>query len=134
MYDGNAGLPYSMWQETDGKPDTPEMTDSQQEETDENLDTGAAGQAGEQDEMVFLDFPIWWGEEPRIMGNFVEVYDLSGKTVIPFCTSGGSRISTAESELRKLCNGNPTWKKGRRFEGGASKSTVNKWVDSLKVR
>ncbi len=83
---------------------------------------------------VYIGFPIWWGTAPRIVDTFVESYDFSGKTVIPFCTSGGSGISTASSDLQKLCNGNPTWKKGRRFEGDASQSTVSKWVDSLGLK
>lgn len=79
-------------------------------------------------------YAIWWGTAPRIIDTFVESYDFSSKTIIPFCTSGGSGIRTAESDLRKLCNGNPTWKKGRRFEGGASQSTVNEWVDSQELK
>lgn len=85
-------------------------------------------------DVIYIGFPIWWGTAPRIIDTFVESYDFSGKTIIPFCTSGGSGIRTAESDLRKLCNGNPTWKKGRRFEGGASQSTVNEWVDSQELK
>lgn len=85
-------------------------------------------------DVVYIGFPIWWETAPRIIDTFVESYDFSGKTVIPFCTSGSSGISTASSDLQKLCNGNPTWKKGRRFEGDASQSTVNKWVDSLGLK
>lgn len=46
----------------------------------------------EQYKTVFLGYPIWWGEAPRILSTFVESYDFSGKTMIPFCTSGGSGI------------------------------------------
>lgn len=85
-------------------------------------------------DVIYIGFPIWWGTAPRIVDTFVESYDFSGKTVIPFCTSGGSGIGTAASDLQKLCSGNPIWKKGRRFEGGVSQSTVNKWVDSLGLK
>ncbi len=84
-------------------------------------------------QIVFLGFPIWWGTAPRIMDTFVEKYSFTGKTVIPFCTSGSSSIGTASAELKKLCRGNPTWKTGRRFEGDVPQSTVSKWVDSLGI-
>lgn len=85
-------------------------------------------------DVIYIGFPIWWETAPRIIDTFVESYDFSGKTIIPFCTSGSSGISTASSDLKKLCNGNPTWKKGRRFEGSASQSTVNKWVNGLGLK
>lgn len=50
---------------------------------------------------VYLGFPICWNQAPRLINTFLEKYDLSGKTVIPFATSGSSSISNAESELRK---------------------------------
>ena len=51
-------------------------------------------------EVVFLGYPIWWGDTPRIIQTFVEKSKLNGKTVIPFCTSGGSGISGSESTLK----------------------------------
>ena len=50
---------------------------------------------------IYVGYPIWWGEEPRIMDTFVENYDFSGKTMIPFCTSGGSGIGSSGSVRRK---------------------------------
>ena len=50
-------------------------------------------------DIVFIAFPIWWGKEPRIIDTFMESYDFSGITLIPFCTSGSSGIGTAESSL-----------------------------------
>ena len=44
---------------------------------------------------IFLGYPIWWGQEPRIIDTFLESYDFSDKTVIPFCTSGSSGIATS---------------------------------------
>ena len=43
--------------------------------------------------MIFLGYPIWWGKEPKIIRTFLESYDLKGKLIVPFCTSGGSGIS-----------------------------------------
>ena len=50
-------------------------------------------------ETIFLGYPIWWGEEPRIMDTFVESYRFEGKTIIPFCTSGGSGIEKSRDNL-----------------------------------
>ena len=57
----------------------------------------------EQYDTVFLGFPIWWYVEPRIVDTFLESYDFSGKTVIPFATSGGSGIGKAEKSLQQHC-------------------------------
>ena len=80
---------------------------------------------------VFLGFPIWWGEEPRIMDAFVEQYDLSGKTMIPFCTSGSSGIGNSGSNLEKLAKSG-TWLNGRRFAGNVSESEIRAWIGDLK--
>lgn len=209
-------------QETDGKPDTPETTVSQQEETDESLDTGASQPTGEQDspveesadteetgegnskvlvayfsatgttktlaeyaadamgadlyeivpeepytdddlnysdrntratveqndknvrpaisgsvenmeqyEIVFLAFPIWWGEEPRIMDTFVEAYDLSGKTIVSFCTSGGSGIGSSVENMQSLSKGDATWLDGERLSSSASREDMVDWINGL---
>lgn len=209
-------------QETDGKPDTPETTASQQAETDESLDTSAARPTGEQDapvveptdteetekenskvlvayfsatgttktlaeyaadamgadlyeivpeepytdddlnysdrntratveqndknvrpaisgsvenmeqyEIVFLAFPIWWGEEPRIMDTFVEAYDFSGKTVVPFCTSGGSGIGSSGRNMQSLSTGDATWLDGERLSSSSSREDMVDWINGL---
>lgn len=63
----------------------------------------------EQYDTIYLGYPIWWGNAPRIMNTFVETYDLSGKTVVPFCTSGGNGISTSVDTLQKLAGDGITW-------------------------
>ena len=68
---------------------------------------------------VFVGFPIWWYVEPRIVDTFLESYDFSGKTVIPFATSGGSGIGGAEKSMRSLCPG-AVWKPGRLLNGGGA--------------
>jgi flavodoxin len=83
---------------------------------------------------IFIGFPIWWYEEPRIMDTFIESYDFSGKTIIPFCTSGGSGIGSAEKNLKSLCNGDATWLSGTRLDGGASAEDIASWVDGLGIR
>lgn len=53
-------------------------------------------------ETIFIGFPIWWGVEPRVIDTFIEKYNLTGKRIIPFATSGGSPISYCDSHLKKL--------------------------------
>ena len=81
-------------------------------------------------ETVFLGYPIWWGEEPRIIDTFLENYDFSEKTVIPFCTSGSSGISASEKNIAALV---PIGEQlaGKRFAASASKDAVETWYASL---
>lgn len=73
----------------------------------------------EQYDTVFIGFPIWWYVEPRIVDTFLESYDFSGKTVIPFATSGGSGIGGAEKSLREHCP-KANWKQGKLVNSGAA--------------
>ena len=79
---------------------------------------------------IFIGFPIWWGEEPRIMDTFVESYDFSGITLIPFCTSGGSGIGRSGPNMEALA-GSGTWLDGRRFSGSVSEEELRAWIDGL---
>ncbi len=84
----------------------------------------------DQYDIVFIGYPIWWGDAPRILSTFVESYDFSGKTIVPFCTSGGSGIGSSASNLEQLTSG-ATWLSGRRLNGSDSQNTVMEWVNSL---
>lgn len=86
----------------------------------------------DQYEVIFLGYPIWWGEAPRILNTFVEMYDFEGKTVIPFCTSGGSGMGSSATNLHSATDG-ATWLEGRRFSGNASIDELVEWVDGLGV-
>lgn len=70
----------------------------------------------EQYDTILIGFPIWWYVEPRIVDTFLESYDFSGKTLIPFATSGGSSIGKAEKSLKEHCP-NAVWKKGQLLNG-----------------
>ena len=61
---------------------------------------------------VIIGFPIWWGVAPRIVETFLESYDFSGKTIIPFCTSGGSGVGRSDTALHKNVSGDVKWAKG----------------------
>lgn len=66
-------------------------------------------------DVVIVGFPIWWGVAPRIIETFLESYDMSGKTIIPFCTSGGSGVGRSDTELHKNVKGDVKWIKGRQI-------------------
>ena len=87
----------------------------------------------EQYDVIFLGYPIWWGEAPRIINTFLESYDLSGKTIAPFCTSASSPLGSSATKLQDLTD-SATWLEGQRFSGGASVSDVQSWVDSLNLK
>lgn len=80
-------------------------------------------------ETIYIGYPIWWGEAPRILDTFVEKYDFTGKTVIPFCTSASSGIGSSDKNLAGLAKSG-TWKSGHRFSGRESASEVMSWVNS----
>ena len=80
---------------------------------------------------VFIGYPIWWGEEPRILCTFVESHDFTGMTVIPFCTSGSSGIGRSGDDLAALA-GTGTWLEGARHDGGVSGDELLAWVNGLK--
>lgn len=79
---------------------------------------------------IYIGYPIWWGEEPRIMDTFVERYDFTGITMIPFCTSGSSGIGRSGRNLEEKA-GSGNWLEGARFAGSASEDEVRRWIDSL---
>ena len=80
--------------------------------------------------VIFLGFPIWHGQPPRIISTFLESYDLAGKTIVPFCTSHSSGYS--DSSIKPLAPG-ANWITGRRFAGGTSRSTVEEWINGLNL-
>jgi flavodoxin len=81
-------------------------------------------------DVVFIGYPIWWGQAPRIISTFLESYDLSSKTIIPFCTSGSSGIGSSATNLHSLAP-NANWLAGQRFSSGTSRDTMANWVNSL---
>jgi flavodoxin len=81
-------------------------------------------------DVVFIGYPIWWGQAPRNISTFLESYDLSGKTIIPFCTSGSSGIGSSATNLHSLAP-NANWLAGQRFSSGTSRDTMANWLGSL---
>ena len=93
-----------------------------------------AGHVGdmEQYDTVFVGFPIWWYQAPRIIETFLESYDFSKKTVIPFATSGGSGMGKTAEILKVSCPG-VVVNDGKRLNSMESAASVRKWVENLHI-
>ena len=78
---------------------------------------------------VFIGFPVWWYTAPTIINTFIEANDLKGKTVIPFCTSGGSSIKKSAEDLKKAYP-DLNWKEGKLLNR-ISKEDLETWVKGL---
>lgn len=74
-------------------------------------------------DVIFIGYPIWWDLCPRPVNTFLEKYDFSGKTVIPFATSGGSSITNSVKQLKKLYP-KAVWKDGKLLNGGTKQAGV----------
>lgn len=79
---------------------------------------------------IYIGYPIWWGEEPRIMDTFVESYDFDGITMIPFCTSSSSGIGRSGKNLEEKA-GSGNWLEGERFGANAQDGEIRMWIHSL---
>jgi flavodoxin len=80
---------------------------------------------------IYIGYPIWWGEEPRIMDTFVESYDFGNITMIPFCTSGGSGIGRSGTNLAENA-GSGNWQSGERLQSSISDEDLADWINSYK--
>lgn len=81
---------------------------------------------------VFVGFPIWWYVAPTIINTFLESYNLTGKTIIPFATSGGSGMGKTNEKLQPSCP-NSKLLEGKVFRKSTSKAELSAWVDSLRI-
>lgn len=79
---------------------------------------------------VIVGYPIWWGVAPRIIETFLESYHFSGKTIIPFCTSGGSGVGRSDIALHENVSGDVRWVKGRQINR-PDESEITKWLDDV---
>ncbi len=81
---------------------------------------------------IFVGFPIWWYVAPTIINTFVESYNFTGKTIIPFATSGSSGMGKTNEKLLPSCPGAKLIE-GKVLSGKASKAELSDWVDNLKI-
>ena len=87
-------------------------------------------------DVVYIGYPIWWGEAPHIVYSLVENISLKKKTVIPFCTSMSSGLGSSAKNLKKnaIVSKKTKWLKGRNFYDIPSQKKINKWIKALKVK
>ena len=81
-------------------------------------------------DVIFLGFPIWWYREPSLIDSFLDAYDFSGKTVVPFFTSGGSQLGEGQGRIEKLAGGAKVLP-GRRFSARAGENELLSWIGGL---
>ena len=82
---------------------------------------------------IYVGFPIWWYTAPRIINTFLEQYDLTGKTIIPFATSGGSDMGKSGEDLKKASAPNANWiLPGKVLNGNPPVDSLKVWAESLK--
>lgn len=82
-------------------------------------------------DIIYIGYPIWWHSTPKVVDTFLAKYNLKGKTVIPFCTSGGSDISESMNVIQKLCKGS-TILEGYTADSGSAKEIRN-WLTEIKM-
>lgn len=106
-----------------------------QEQNDPDVRPAISGGVENMDtyDTIILGYPIWHGQAPRIISTFLESYDFSGKTIIPFCTSHSSGIGSSASNLHVLCSESVEWLDGKRFEAGVSKESVQNWIEEIGI-
>ena len=87
----------------------------------------------DQYDTIYVGFPIWWYTAPRIINTFLEQYDLTGKTIIPFATSGGSDMGKSGEDLKKASAPNANWiLPGKVLNGNPPVDSLKVWVETLK--
>lgn len=128
MYEIVPAEPYSSadldWNDDDSRTTT-EMNDKNARPEIGSGDVSLEGYS-----RVYIGYPIWWGDAPRIMSTFVEKYDFEGKTVIPFCTSGGSGIGKSGYNLKEQA-GSGNWLAGDKLDSDISEEELKTWINGL---
>lgn len=105
------------------------------EQNDSNARPAISGSIDNMDnyDVIYVGYPIWWGDMPRILYTFFDTYDLSGKTIVPFCTSGGSGLSGTPGTIGELESG------ANVLEGlhindssvSSAQNSISEWITSL---
>ena len=112
--------------------DYTETTEVAQQELRKNVRRELTGHVEDMDsyDVIFLGYPNWWGTMPMAVFTFLEEYDFSGKTIMPFCTHEGSGMGHSESDIKKLCT-NANVQKGLSIRGGSvkgAKNDISRWL------
>jgi flavodoxin len=81
--------------------------------------------------VVFVGFPVWWGREPSVVDTFLDAYDFTGKTVVPFATSGTSPLGDeAPANIQALAPGAKVADGGKRFPAKVSAEELKEWASA----
>ena len=131
LYEIMPATPYSTG-DLDSRDKTSRSSIEQKDDSARPAISGAVKNMAEFD-IVFLGYPVWFGQAPKIINTFLERYDFSGKTIIPFCTSGKSGIGSSATNLHRLVANSAVWLSGARLPIGATKNDVEKWIGSLDI-
>ena len=130
LYEIKPAVPYTAadlnWMDKNAR-STVEMNDPSSRPAVDNADANV----GDYD-VVFLGFPIWWYVAPTIINTFLEQYDFTGKTIVPFATSGGSGMGKTNEKLAPSCPGAKLLP-GKMLNGNPSKQDLAAWVENLKL-
>ena len=107
-----------------------------QEQADPAVRPGIAGEIPSMEayDTVLIGYPIWHGQAPRIISTFLDMCDLSGKTVACFCTSHSSGLGRSAADLQALASSSASWLESRRFPAGASREDVKNWLDEIGIQ
>ena len=117
--------------------DYAKTTEVAQQELRQNARPELSGRVDNIDDyrMIFLGYPNWYGTMPMAVFTFLESYDFSGKTIIPFCTHEGSGMGHSESDIKKLCRDAKVLK-GLSIRGGSVQragNDISAWLRELGV-
>ena len=82
-------------------------------------------------DVVFIGFPIWWGREPSVVDTFLDAHDFAGKTIMPFCTTGGSGIGETAKRMQEIVGASAVVKEGTRLGGTVSEADLAVWESEL---
>lgn len=96
---------------------------------DKSCRPAVSGKVGDMSiyDTVFVGFPVWWGREPSVVDTFLDENDMTGKTIIPFCTSGGSSIDGAVENIKAVTDGKAVVGEGKRLAGEISEEDLKIW-------
>ena len=81
-------------------------------------------------EVIFIGYPIWHGQAPKILYTLLEGIDVSGKTIVPFCTSMSSGAGSSASNLQKAASDTSLWQKATRMDNGATAEQIGAWAQA----
>jgi len=138
MIQGNTGCDMFYIKSVNVYPsDYTETTNVAQEEIRKNVRPELSSHVEDMDsyDVIFLGYPNWWGTMPMPVFTFLEEYDFSGKTIVPFCTHEGSGLGHSEKDIAKLCP-NSKLLNGLSIKGGSvhgAEKEVSRWSQKLDV-